>query len=122
LYDVNLGQCYEDVNLNIAVALRSEVRHVAKRLVGYRIHPAQVSADEARVRSQEARLYRKWTGRTDLCAGDAARIAAAERFRAGRLALRLELIGAKRELKAGRFAGFCRHGWAAVKRLLATSR
>ena len=111
-YDTELGQCYEDVNLNIEVALRSEVRHVAARLVGYRIHPAQVSANEDRRISQEGRLYRKWTTRVALSAGQAARIEAAERFRIGPLAVRLAFISGKRALLEGRIGDAFRAGGA----------
>lgn len=108
LYDVELGQCYEDVSLNIGVALRSEVRHVAARLVGYRLHSGQVSRNEELRRRQEERLYHKWTTRTDLSAEHAARIAAAERFRTGPLAVRLALIAGKRALKEWRLGeAFC---------------
>ena len=125
LYDTELGQCYEDVNLNIETALRSEVRHVAAQLVGYRLHPGQVSADEGLRIRQEKRLYHKWTTRTDLPAGQAARIAGAERFRTGPLAVRLALIMGKRVLREGRMGDAFRAGGAllaGVCRSLGASR
>ena len=112
LYDVVLGQGYEDVNLNIEVGLRSEVRHVAATLVNYRLHPDQVSKDMTLLASQEIRLYHKWTTRTDLLPEHAARIAAAERFRTGSLAVRLALIAGKRALRERRIEDAFRAGGA----------
>lgn len=102
LYDVELGQCYEDVNLNIGVALLSEVRHVAARVVRYRLHPNQVSADDNLRLRQEARLYQKWSTRRDVSPDHAHRVAVAERFRIGPLAVRLALIHGKRALRERR--------------------
>jgi glycosyltransferase involved in cell wall biosynthesis len=102
LFDEDLGQCYEDVNLNITVALRGPVLHLADQLVRYRVHEGQVSRDEARIARQEKRLYAKWTVRRDLPPAQLAQLSQAERFRRGPLALRLALIAGKLALRSGR--------------------
>ncbi|WP_395089729.1 glycosyltransferase family 2 protein [Armatimonas sp.] len=67
-FDENFGQPYEDSDVFLHMAIRSEIHYLPDKLVSYRRHSSQNTADnpdEERfnyLEGQRARLIEKWTG------------------------------------------------------------
>lgn len=107
-FDPELGQPGEDHDLNQLLALRHSVRHLPGPVARYRVHPAQCTRDQGRVVRQRRRMREKWQRRADLSAEERARLASAEAFLRGPLALRLALIEGKRALRCGEWGAVWR--------------
>lgn len=141
-WDEGFGQHFEDTDLLLQMALRAPVHFVDEPLTRYRIHPGQHTAplragdtdgnnlgdtDRNRVRlaEQEAKLYAKWRAlaRSPEVPREHRRaIAAAFRFREGRVIPALGCAAAARHLRNGEMWAAARFGAGAARRYLRSLR
>ena len=115
-WDEELGQHCEDTDIFLHLALRSEVRYLPEKLVRHRRHSGQSTADISHLRSQEQKLYAKWTHMAGLTPAQRAVIAKAECFRSGPLAARRGFDEAWRYLQNGEILTALRFFLGAVRR------
>jgi GT2 family glycosyltransferase len=117
-WDENFGHHCEDTDLFLHVALRSEVQYLPEKLVCYRRHSRQSTADSDRFGSQEEKLFEKWRNLDELTPQQRRIVARAEWFRTGPLAAKLGFEEAKRRLFEGQVLMALRFLAGAVRRRL----
>jgi hypothetical protein len=117
-FDESFGHLYEDMDLFLQVALRSEVHHYPKTLLRYRQHATQSTANKDKLWQQEQKLFEKWRHSISsrLSEEDARRVAAALRFREGRIIPRSGLESAQKHLRRGEIGNALRFFIGAVRR------
>lgn len=115
-WDEDFGQHHEDTDLFLHMALRAPVRFVPERLVRYRVHPGQNTADPARFGRQEEKLMRKWRDLPGLDPAQRAVVRDALVLRLGRVLPAAGLKSARVALKRGDLAGAARFGLGALRR------
>jgi glycosyltransferase involved in cell wall biosynthesis len=59
-FDESMGHLYEDLDIFIQIALRSNVHHYPRLLINYRQHAAQSTANKDKLWQQEQKLFDKW--------------------------------------------------------------
>jgi glycosyltransferase involved in cell wall biosynthesis len=60
LWDEDFGHLYEDLDVFLQIALLSKVHFLKRKLVRYRYHPEQSTANREKLHLQEEKLYQKW--------------------------------------------------------------
>lgn len=103
-WDESFGHLYEDLDLFLQVALRAEVHHLPRRLVRYRRHPAQSTADPDRVLVQDKKLLAKWRSMSGLSPRESAIVRHAFWFRQYRVGSYIGLRQAAQLARGGSLA------------------
>jgi glycosyltransferase involved in cell wall biosynthesis len=97
-WDEEFGQCFEDTNLFLQLALVTRIHHIAEPLVRHRRHGRQATADLDRLASQERKLYERWRDPDGLTEAQMETVRSARRFR------ERKLVPAQAFEAAGRYA------------------
>lgn len=101
-WDEDFGQMYEDADLFMQIALRSEVHWLPLRVVKYRRHSTQTTTDLDRNIRQSIKLFQKWHAlMPQLEPTHRQMVAEAFRFRRGVVDVVTGWETGKRELKLG---------------------
>ncbi len=117
-WDEKLGHVYEDTDLFLQMALRSQVHFLAARLVRYRRHPGQSTADPEHVSRQESKLLAKWRSGVGLSEGQKLLVRQAWRQRQGRVMPILGFGWSRAYLARGQFLTFGRFGLGGLRNYL----
>ncbi|GJG86393.1 hypothetical protein tb265_15740 [Gemmatimonadetes bacterium T265] len=115
-WDESFGQPFEDTDLFLRIALRTTVHRLDRRLVRYRRHSVQATADTRRFAQQERKLYETWKSKSGLRPHERAVVDAADRFRQERLMPYVGLAAARRYLARGEFTRAAQFCTGAVRR------
>ena len=122
-WDEALGHVYEDTDMFLRIALRSEVHFLPSPLLRYRRHPGQSTADGTsrdREATQQAKLYAKWNAVSGLPPDQQATLDKARAFRTGRMVPLSGLHTAREALRHGRWGEALRFGGGAIRRYAAS--
>jgi glycosyltransferase involved in cell wall biosynthesis len=101
-WDEGFGQPCEDTDLFLQIALLSKVHYIPEKLVYYRRHSTQSTANHDQFSKQEKRLYNKWLNMEGLTQEQEKIVAAAWRFREGRLNPHIGIQSASNHFQQGR--------------------
>lgn len=115
-WDETFGQHYEDTDLFLNIALRSQIHYLPQKLVHYRQHDRQSTADTHKFSNQEEKLYQKWLTLTPLTHEQKAIVQSAWRFREGRVIPYTGFCAGTRHLKQGSISSALRFYLGAVRR------
>jgi len=115
-WDEAFGQPCEDTDLFLHIALHSQIHFVPQKLVRYRRHDHQSTANSEKYAQQQQKLYRKWRNLDSLTAEQKALVKAAWRFRQGRVAPYSGLDAGTRYLKQGKTKQALRFYGGALRR------
>ena len=120
-FDEPFGHLFEDLDLFLQIALRSQVHHLPKPLLRYRRHPTQSTSNIDKVHSQEQKMYAKWQALLPSLPPEQARLVKAGfQFRNGRIAARDGFAAAGRHLRRGEWVPAARFAGGALRRYLPT--
>ena len=119
-WDEDMGIIYEDISLYLHVALRAEVHFINHKLVRYRRHPGQSSADLSRFSRNLRQLYEKWNRMGGLTERQQRVVRHARQFREGRLPLFLSVTSGFEQLRRGALRDALLIYAGAVRRYLAS--
>lgn len=108
-FDESFGHLFEDTDVVLQVALRGAVHHVPQRLVRYRRHGAQSTANAVALVRQQEKLARKWHDMPGLTPDQRARVRRAEWFTQYRLPGLLGWGAGARRLRQGQPVNAARH-------------
>ena len=117
-WDEAFGHIYEDTDMFLQLALRSDVYHIARPLLRYRRHSTQSTTDPIRVVRQEEKLFQKWAHLDNLTPEQVRTVQAALAFRNGRFAaytgwqVGINYLRRGQVAQAGRFLGGAAKRWA----------
>ena len=121
-FDEEFGHLCEDTDVFIQIGLRSEIHHYPRRLLRYRQHTTQSTANKDKIWQQEQKLFKKWHGRISngLTADDARRVEAALHFHERRVIPRIGFATARNLFRRGQIIGGLRFFLGAVRRYIPT--
>ena len=101
-WDEGFGQCFEDTNLFLHLALVAKIHHIAEPLVRHRRHGGQATADLDRLARQERKLYERWRDPDGLTDAQRETVRSARRFRERTLVPAQAFEAARRHLRERR--------------------
>ena len=115
-WDETFGQHYEDTDLFLGIAIRSQIHYLDQKLVHYRQHNQQSTADTNKFLIQERKLYQKWLTSTTLTPEQKAVVQSAWRFREGRVIPHAGFCAGNRHLRKGEILTALRFYVGAIRR------
>lgn len=115
-WDETFGQHYEDTDVFLNIAVRSQVHYLFKPLVYYRQHDQQSTADASRFLIQERKLYQKWLNLKSLTPEQKSLVQSAWHFREGRVIPYTGFCAGTRHLKQGDISSALRFYLGAIRR------
>ena len=80
-WDETIGQCFEDTDLILQIAIRSKVHYLRRKLARKRNHSEQASGNARHLWRQQAKFYHRWLTRNDLTAAQTQQVTDAWEFR-----------------------------------------
>jgi glycosyltransferase involved in cell wall biosynthesis len=117
-WDEQFGQPFEDTDINLQIALRSQIHYIPHKLVNHRRHGTQSTSSQMRLAQQEKHLYQKWLNLGDLTPPQKQLVKTAWWFRQGRLLPYIGVQAGYRHLKQGEIRLALRFYGGAIRRYL----
>jgi glycosyltransferase involved in cell wall biosynthesis len=115
-YDESFGQCCEDTDLYLRIALKTPVHFIPEKLVCYRVRAGQSSMDMDRLDRQSKKLYNKWLSDRSLKEDERILVRRSEYFRVNTLPVAQAFWFAKRLWCSGKYLRAARFWQGAVRR------
>ncbi len=119
-WDETFGHMYEDLDVFLQIALRSEIHWLPPKLVFYRRHTTQATNNAEREARQQAKLWGKWRAMMPgMTSEQRIVVAQAFRFQEDVLIPAMGWEAGKREMKHKHFKSASRYWGGAARRRLA---
>jgi len=115
-WDEAFGQPFEDTDLVLQIALRSQIHFLPHALVKHRRHNRQSTSDTQKHDRQQQKLYQKWLNLESLTPEQKALVQSAWRFREGRVIPHTGFCAGTRHLKQGSISSALRFYLGAIRR------